>query len=169
MSTSAVEQRIGLGHVTYGDTMRDGRASRDDRGMGAAGARRRLRGRATGSRSSERLEAARCTYASPRRSRFSLPVALALDPVHGDMRTWFVIALVFSLLGDIFLMLPSDKFVFGLGAFLLGHVAYTVGLNLHTEGLWLLRHPDPDHRGARSRYGSSGGSGARVRMPSSHR
>lgn len=72
-----------------------------------------------------------------------IAVALAIDPVHADMRTWFVIALVFSLLGDIFLMLPSDKFVFGLGAFLLGHLAYTVGLNLHTEGLWLLAIPIP--------------------------
>ena len=70
-----------------------------------------------------------------------IAVALTLDPVHADMRTWFVAALVFSLLGDIFLMLPSDKFVFGLGAFLLGHVAYTVGLNLHTDGLWYLGIP----------------------------
>jgi uncharacterized membrane protein YhhN len=70
-----------------------------------------------------------------------IAVALALDPVHSDMRTWFVVALAFSLLGDIFLMLPSDKFVFGLGAFLLGHVAYTVGLNLHTDGLWYLGIP----------------------------
>ena len=40
-------------------------------------------------------------------------------------------------------MLPSDRFVFGLGAFLLGHVAYMVGLNLHTEGLWFLAIPIP--------------------------
>ena len=78
---------------------------------------------------------------------FLIAVALALDPVHGDMRTWFVVALVLSLLGDIFLMLPSDRFVFGLGAFLLGHVAYTVGLNLHTDGLWLLAIPVADRRG----------------------
>jgi uncharacterized membrane protein YhhN len=68
-------------------------------------------------------------------------VALALDPVHGDTRTWFVVALVLSLLGDIFLMLPQDRFVFGLASFLLGHIAYTVGLNLHTDGLWLLAIP----------------------------
>ena len=74
---------------------------------------------------------------------FLIAVALAVDPVHADVRTWFVVALAFSLLGDVFLMLPSDKFVFGLGAFLLGHVAYTVGLNLHTEGLWLLAIPVP--------------------------
>lgn len=74
---------------------------------------------------------------------FLIAVALAVDPVHADMRTWFVIALAFSLLGDIFLMLPSDRFVFGLGAFLLGHLAYAVGLNLHTEGLWYLAIPIP--------------------------
>jgi uncharacterized membrane protein YhhN len=72
-----------------------------------------------------------------------IAVALTLDPVHGDVRTWFVVALALSLLGDVFLMLPVDLFVFGLGAFLLGHVAYTVGLNLHTEGNWLLAIPIP--------------------------
>jgi uncharacterized membrane protein YhhN len=58
-------------------------------------------------------------------------VALALDPTHGDVRAWFVAALVLSLAGDVFLMLPEDRFVPGLAAFLLGHVAYVVGLNLH--------------------------------------
>jgi uncharacterized membrane protein YhhN len=54
-------------------------------------------------------------------------VAVALDPESGSMRAWFVAALVFSLLGDVFLMLPSDRFVAGLGAFLLGHLAYVGG------------------------------------------
>jgi uncharacterized membrane protein YhhN len=58
-------------------------------------------------------------------------VALALDPTHGDVRAWFVAALALSLAGDVFLMLPEDRFVPGLAAFLLGHVAYVVGLNLH--------------------------------------
>ena len=48
------------------------------------------------------------------------------------MRAWFVAALVLSLAGDVFLMLPKDLFVFGLGAFLLGHLAYIVGL--HVDG-----------------------------------
>ena len=39
----------------------------------------------------------------------------------------FVGALVFSLAGDVFLML-EDHFVEGLGSFLLGHVCYIVGL-----------------------------------------
>lgn len=43
---------------------------------------------------------------------------------------WFLVGFVFSLLGDIFLMLPNPRwFMFGLGAFLLAHVCYIVGLN----------------------------------------
>jgi uncharacterized membrane protein YhhN len=59
--------------------------------------------------------------------------ALALDPADPAVRTWFVVALVLSLAGDVFLMLPKDLFVFGLGAFLLGHIAYIVGM--HVEGV----------------------------------
>jgi uncharacterized membrane protein YhhN len=58
-------------------------------------------------------------------------VALTLHPDHADARAWFVAALVLSLLGDVFLMLPKDLFVAGLSSFLLAHVAYVVGLNLH--------------------------------------
>jgi uncharacterized membrane protein YhhN len=58
-------------------------------------------------------------------------VALALDPVRADTRAWFVAALVFSLVGDVLLMLPRGSFVAGLASFLLAHVAYAVGLNLH--------------------------------------
>lgn len=54
-----------------------------------------------------------------------IAVALALDPADDAMRTWFVVALVFSLGGDVFLML--DRFVPGLVSFLLGHIAYVVG------------------------------------------
>jgi uncharacterized membrane protein YhhN len=54
-------------------------------------------------------------------------VALTLDPADGSARTWFVVALLLSLAGDVFLMLPSDRFVEGLGSFLLAHVAYVVG------------------------------------------
>jgi uncharacterized membrane protein YhhN len=58
-------------------------------------------------------------------------VALTLDPAHGDVRAWFVLALVLSLAGDVFLMLPSDRFVAGLASFLLAHVAYVIGLTRH--------------------------------------
>jgi uncharacterized membrane protein YhhN len=54
-----------------------------------------------------------------------------LDPTYTDRRAWFVAALVLSLAGDVFLMLPQDRFVPGLASFLLAHVAYTVGFDLH--------------------------------------
>jgi uncharacterized membrane protein YhhN len=43
---------------------------------------------------------------------------------------WFAIALGLSLVGDILLMLPSERFIGGLAAFFLAHLAYIVGLNL---------------------------------------
>ena len=46
-----------------------------------------------------------------------------------------VIALLFSLLGDVYLMLPADLFAAGLGAFLLAHVAY-IGV---FDATWLAR------------------------------
>ena len=58
-------------------------------------------------------------------------VALTLDPTHGDVRAWFVVALALSLAGDVFLMLPSDRFVAGLTTFLLAHIAYVIGLTRH--------------------------------------
>jgi uncharacterized membrane protein YhhN len=56
--------------------------------------------------------------------------ALVLHPAYESRRTAFVVALVLSLAGDVFLMLPRDLFAGGLASFLLGHVAYIVGLRL---------------------------------------
>jgi uncharacterized membrane protein YhhN len=58
-----------------------------------------------------------------------IATAVALTPVHdaGARRVWFVAALVWSLAGDVFLMLPADMFVAGLAAFLVGHVCYVGG------------------------------------------
>ncbi|MGD6780106.1 lysoplasmalogenase [Sutcliffiella horikoshii] len=39
---------------------------------------------------------------------------------------WILAGLLFSILGDIFLMLPKDRFVYGLVSFLVGHVCYVV-------------------------------------------
>lgn len=64
-----------------------------------------------------------------------LAVALALEPVHGDVRTWFVVALVAALAGDVFLMLPGDRFVFGLGSFLVAQLLFAVGFSLHAGTL----------------------------------
>jgi uncharacterized membrane protein YhhN len=59
-------------------------------------------------------------------------VALALDPADDTQRAWFTAALVLSLLGDVFLMLPRDAFVPGLASFLFAHVAYIGGLRLES-------------------------------------
>lgn len=53
--------------------------------------------------------------------------ATALDPADSTVRAWFVAALVFSLAGDVFLMLPADRFVPGLASFLVAHLAYIGG------------------------------------------
>ena len=45
----------------------------------------------------------------------------------GPYRRWISIGLVFSLAGDVLLEWSPELFVFGLGAFLLGHLAYLVG------------------------------------------
>jgi uncharacterized membrane protein YhhN len=59
--------------------------------------------------------------------------ASLLDPTADahTRRIWFVVALVCSLAGDVFLMLPRDLFVPGLTAFLVGHLAYLVGFWVH--------------------------------------
>lgn len=62
-----------------------------------------------------------------------LAVAVVLRPEHADQRGWFVAALAFSLAGDVFLMLREELFVFGLGSFLLAHIAYTIGFALHID------------------------------------
>ena len=57
-------------------------------------------------------------------------VALTLTP-HIEARRWaFVVALALSLAGDVFLMLPRDAFVAGLGSFFAAHVAFIVGLRI---------------------------------------
>ena len=65
-------------------------------------------------------------------------VAVALHPDDGAVRAWFVAGLVLSLLGDVLLVLPADLFIGGLASFLLGHVAYVVGLvQYQHSALWL--------------------------------
>jgi uncharacterized membrane protein YhhN len=58
-----------------------------------------------------------------------LGAALAIDP---GTEAWtsalFVLALLFSLAGDVFLMLERERFVAGLAAFLAAHIAYVAGL-----------------------------------------
>lgn len=68
-----------------------------------------------------------------------IAAAVTLDPSDDTVRVWFVIALAFCLVGDIFLMVPRNLFVFGLGAFLVAHLAYVVGLQMDGQtGLWFV-------------------------------
>lgn len=66
-------------------------------------------------------------------------VAVTLDPFDSRVRTAMVVGLVLSLAGDVFLMLPEKWFIAGLVSFLLGHIAYVVGLQLAPTSLpWTL-------------------------------
>ena len=56
-------------------------------------------------------------------------VAATIQPAVAAQRLWWLLALALCLCGDVFLMLPRDRFVAGLGAFLLGHLAYIAGFN----------------------------------------
>ncbi len=62
-------------------------------------------------------------------------VAATLDADDTTVQAWFLAGLALSLAGDVFLLLPDERrlgpvppFLAGLGAFLLGHVAYIVGM-----------------------------------------
>jgi uncharacterized membrane protein YhhN len=65
-----------------------------------------------------------------------IATALALTPAPdaGARRDWFVAALVCSLVGDVLLMVPTDLFVAGLAAFLVGHLCYVAGFWAHGPG-----------------------------------
>jgi uncharacterized membrane protein YhhN len=56
--------------------------------------------------------------------------AATLDAAHTDTQVLFVIALLASTAGDVFLMLPGDRFVPGLGSFLVAQILYAVGFVL---------------------------------------
>ncbi len=59
-------------------------------------------------------------------------VVLTLDLGEGADRWWHLAAVLLSMVGDIFLMLPGDRdeyFLGGLFSFLLAHIAYIVGMS----------------------------------------
>jgi uncharacterized membrane protein YhhN len=62
-------------------------------------------------------------------------VAVTLDAADPAVRVWFVVALVFSLAGDV-LLLDDRRFVSGLAAFLCGHLAYTGGFIVAPDWRW---------------------------------
>jgi uncharacterized membrane protein YhhN len=59
----------------------------------------------------------------------------------GNYKMLIVAGLCFSLVGDVFLMLPSDKFIPGLASFLIAHLFYIAAFTSGVEGIssaWLL-------------------------------
>lgn len=58
-----------------------------------------------------------------------LLVGVGLDSGFVDQMIWFGIGLLFSLAGDIFLMLPRVQLIPGLVSFLFTHLAYIAGFN----------------------------------------
>jgi len=53
-----------------------------------------------------------------------LGIALVSDPSAPHYRGLVAVGLVFSLAGDVFLMLPSDRFLAGLASFFVAHLCY---------------------------------------------
>src|SRR3954469_1473839 len=52
-------------------------------------------------------------------------LALSRTPIQGEGYKFLIVAgLIFSMCGDIFLMLPSDRFMAGLVSFLVAHLFY---------------------------------------------
>ncbi|KAA3638414.1 MAG: lysoplasmalogenase [Armatimonadetes bacterium] len=76
---------------------------------------------ATGRRSVE-------VVAKPATLLLLIATALVIDPATPSVRVWFVMGLVLSLAGDVFLLLDARLFVAGLASFLAAHIAYIVGL-----------------------------------------
>ena len=59
-----------------------------------------------------------------------------LEPAISPSYKYLILAgLLFSLAGDVFLMLPSDRFVSGLIAFLIAHLLYIVAFAAKVDGL----------------------------------
>ena len=62
-----------------------------------------------------------------------LGIALTVPTPISEFYRWMVvIGILCSMGGDIFLMLPQDRFVFGLASFLLAHIFYILAYNSRT-------------------------------------
>ncbi len=59
--------------------------------------------------------------------------AVTLQPADPTIRIWVVIGLACSLAGDVFLMLPKERFIEGLASFFVAHLAYIVAFVLAAD------------------------------------
>lgn len=66
---------------------------------------------------------------------FVLAVAIIRRPMSPALATWIIAGLGFSLLGDVLLMLPSDRFVAGLASFLVAQLCYIAAFE-QEAGAW---------------------------------
>lgn len=64
--------------------------------------------------------------------------AVVLHPVNPAERAFFIVALAFGLISDVFLMVPRDLFVWGLAAALVEHLVYISGFRTRPMNLELL-------------------------------
>ena len=68
-----------------------------------------------------------------------LATAVTLDVAHDAPWGWRLAALTFCILGDVFLMLPRDAFIQGLGSFAIAQILFSVSfLTGETSGLLLI-------------------------------
>ena len=67
--------------------------------------------------------------AKPLATLLIVAMALSLSTADPAYRRWVVIGLLWSTLGDVFLMLPGDYFLYGLLSFLVAHVGYLVAFS----------------------------------------
>jgi uncharacterized membrane protein YhhN len=71
----------------------------------------------------------RVEYAAKPAVMLALLAWLAANGGFNGPLLWFACGLALSLAGDVFLMLPRERFLAGLACFLLAHLAYLVGFN----------------------------------------
>lgn len=73
---------------------------------------------------------------------FIIPIAVLVDdPVSSTYQVLIVIGLCVSLVGDVFLMLPTDRLLQGLASFLIAHIVYITAFTLEGNGvtpLWTI-------------------------------
>lgn len=79
----------------------------------------------------------RAEYGGPRRDVYifkpltvALIITMALQSQPSVYKYLIVTGLLFSVVGDIFLMLPADRFIFGLVSFLIAHLFYIAAFTL---------------------------------------
>lgn len=65
-----------------------------------------------------------------------ITAAVLIDADPASARPWIVAGLIAGLFGDVFLLPQVDKFLAGLGAFLIGHGLYVIGL-VQIDGSWM--------------------------------